>query len=355
MGHNLSNSLKHLATKRPKTKLYQEDSLHDIENLQIGGSNSRQQDHKELRHIPVMLNKVKEFLQPNDQGNYLDCTFGFGGYSRMILEACNGNLVAIDRDPNVKIYAQQLINDYPGRMQFIQSDFAGSVIKLGATRFDGIVMDLGVSSMQLDSSDRGFSFTHEGPLDMRMSSSGYSAADFINNATEQEIADIIYQYGDETYSRKIARKIIAQRQQEAITTTLRLASIIHSTIGLRRGKIDSATKTFQALRIYVNDELAQLEQFLNNCKNILAKKGKLIIVSFHSLEDRIVKNFFKANSPKLVAYSKYSVKSEQDQMENSNKWLRILTKKPLSPPLSEIINNPRARSAKLRVGQDIRT
>ncbi|CAF1082812.1 unnamed protein product [Didymodactylos carnosus] len=263
-----------------------------------------------------------------------------------------GNVVAIDRDPNVKIYADQLINDYPGRMQFMQSDFASSVGKLGSARFDGIVMDLGVSSMQLDSRARGFSFTYDGPLDMRMSHSGYSAADFINNAGEQEIADVIYQYGDETYSRKIARKIIEQRQQEPITSTSMLASIIHSSRGPRQGKIDSATKTFQALRIYVNDELGQLEQFLNNCKNILASQGKLIIVSFHSLEDRIVKNFFKANAPKLVAQSKYSAKSER--MENSNKWLKVLTKKPLTPPLSEILNNPRARSAKLRAGQDFR-
>ncbi|CAF1196003.1 unnamed protein product, partial [Didymodactylos carnosus] len=187
-----------------------------------------------------------------------------------------GNVVAIDRDPNVKIYADQLINDYPGRMQFMQSDFASSVGKLGSARFDGIVMDLGVSSMQLDSRARGFSFTYDGPLDMRMSHSGYSAADFINNAGEQEIADVIYQYGDETYSRKIARKIIEQRQQEPITSTSMLASIIHSSRGPRQG---------------------QLEQFLNNCKNILASQGKLIIVSFHSLEDRIVKNFFKANAP----------------------------------------------------------
>ncbi|WP_341764155.1 16S rRNA (cytosine(1402)-N(4))-methyltransferase RsmH [Candidatus Tisiphia endosymbiont of Beris chalybata] len=352
MAQKFSNDLEKLATKRSKATLYKEHTLHEIEDLPLGSASDLHEDNKELPHIPVMLNKVKELLQPNDAGNYLDCTFGFGGHSRMILESCMGNVVALDRDPNVKIYADQLINDYPTRMKFIQSDFASSAVKLGDAKFDGIVMDLGVSSMQLDSGARGFSFTHNGPLDMRMSHSGSSAADFINNADEQEIADVIYQYGDETYSRKIARKIIEHRQQEAITTTSRLASIIHSSIGVRHGKIDSATKTFQALRIYVNDELGQLEQFLNNCKNILAREGKLIIISFHSLEDRIVKNFFKANSPKLVAQSKYSVKLEQ--MENSNKWLKILTKKPISPSLSEIHNNPRARSAKLRAGQDVR-
>lgn len=308
-------------------------------------------EDKELSHLPVMLKEVKEILQPHDLGNYLDCTFGFGGYSRMILNNCNGNLVAMDRDPDVQIYADQLIVDYPARVKFIQSDFANSFRLLNGAKFDGIVMDLGVSSMQLDCRTRGFSFTYDGPLDMRMSRTGYSAADFINEADEQQIANVIYQYGDETYSRKIARKIVAQRNREAITTTLRLANIVRSCISHPRGKIDSATKTFQALRIYINDELGQLQQFLNNCKDILAFNGKLIIVTFHSLEDRIVKNFFKENSSKLVAKSKYSPKLES--AEDANKWLKILTKKPLTPHLQEIRENPRSRSAKLRSGQRV--
>ncbi|KAJ6645055.1 Ribosomal RNA small subunit methyltransferase H, partial [Pseudolycoriella hygida] len=300
-------------------------------------------------HKPVMLCEVKELLQPKDTGNYLDCTFGFGEYSRMIAKSCNGNIVAVDRDPSVKIYADQLINEYPSRIRFIQTDFAGSFVKLDSLKFDGIVMDLGVSSMQLDSGYRGFSFIHDGPLDMRMSSNGYSAEDFINEAEEQQIANVIYKYGDEIYSRKIARKIVEQRKQGAITTTFQLANIIRASIGFKRGKIDSATKTFQALRIYINDELEQLEQFLDNCRSILEQNGKLIIVTFHSLEDRIVKNFFKDNSVKVVAKSKYSVKSEPEG--NSNKWLKILTKKPLTPTLKEITENPRARSAKLRAMQ----
>ncbi|XP_054709424.1 ribosomal RNA small subunit methyltransferase H-like [Uloborus diversus] len=200
-------------------------------------------------------------------------------------------------------------------------------IELGSLKFDGIVMDLGVSSMQLDSGDRGFSFTHDGPLDMRMSSTGYSAVDFINKADEQEIADVIYKYGDESYSRRIAKNIIEHRLLEPITNTAKFAHIVRSSIGFRKGKIDTATKTFQAIRIYINDELGQLERFLSNSKNILAQNGRLVIVSFHSLEDRIVKNFLKANSAKLVARSKYAAKIVAE--ENSKELLKILTKKPI--------------------------
>ncbi len=302
-------------------------------------------------HTAVMLNEVKEVLCPKDGGNYLDCTFGFGGYSRMILDCCNCQLVAIDRDPNVITYANQLINDYPGKVRFIQTGFAESFSKLGPLKFDGIVMDLGVSSMQLDSGDRGFSFTHDGPLDMRMSGVGESAADFINKADEQEIADVIYKYGDESYSRRIAKNIIEHRLLEPITNTARFAHIVRSSIGFRKGKIDSATKTFQAIRIHINDELGQLERFLSNSKNILAPNGRLVIVSFHSLEDRIVKNFLKANSAKLVARSKYAAKILAE--ENSKEWLKILTKKPLCPSSREVALNLRARSAKLRAGQKI--
>lgn len=302
-----------------------------------------------LPHTPVMLNEVKEILSPRSGGSYLDCTFGFGGYTKMILEVPNCNVVAIDRDPNVQTYANQLIDSYPNRMRFILSDFAGSFMQLGALKFDGIVMDLGVSSMQLDSGDRGFSFTYDGPLDMRMSTEGISAADFINSVDEEDLANVIYQYGDESYSRRIARKIIEQRKLSPIINTARLANIVRTSIGYRKGKIDSATKTFQALRIYINDELRQLERFLANVKDILVPNGILIIVSFHSLEDRIIKNFFRENSAKLVSRSKYAPKVNIEPTE----WLRIITKKPLSPSREELRVNPRSRSAKLRAGQKI--
>lgn len=302
-----------------------------------------------LSHTSVMLNEVKEILSPRSGGLYLDCTFGFGGYTKMILEVPDSNVVAIDRDPSVRSYADQLIKDYPNRMRFIESDFAGSFLLLGASKFDGIVMDLGVSSMQLDSGERGFSFTHDGPLDMRMSNEGMSAADFINNADEEELANVIYKYGDETYSRRIAKKIVEQRKLAPITTTARLANIVRTSIGYRKGKIDSATKTFQAIRIYINDELGQIEQFLANVRNILAPNGIIVTVSFHSLEDRIIKNFFKENSAKLVSRSKYAAKASIDPKE----WLRIITKKPLPPSKEELRVNHRSRSAKLRAGQNI--
>ncbi len=300
-------------------------------------------------HIPVMLNEVKSILSPKSGGMYLDCTFGFGGYTKMILEEPNCSVVAIDRDPNVEPYAKELIYNYPNRIRFIISDFARSIGQLGTLKFDGVVMDLGVSSMQLDSANRGFSFTHDGPLDMRMSTEGISAADFINNAEEEEIANVIYKYGDETYSRRIAKKIVEQRKLAPITNTARLADIVRTSIGYRKGKIDSATKTFQAIRIHVNDELGQLETFLSSIRKILAPNGKVVIVSFHSLEDRIIKNFFKENSAKLVARSKYAAQA----VVNPNEWLKVLTKKPLTPTRDEVIVNPRSRSAKLRAGQNI--
>ena len=302
-----------------------------------------------IPHIPVMLNEVKEILSPRAGGLYLDCTFGFGGYTKMMLEVPNSNVVAIDRDPNVQAHANKLADNYPDRMRFILSDFAGSFTQLGELKFDGIVMDLGASSMQFDSGERGFSFTYDGPLDMRMSKEGISATDFINSADEEEIANVIYQYGDETYSRRIAKKIVEQRKLSPITNTARLANIVRTSIGYRKGKIDSATKTFQAIRIYINDELGQLERFLASVKDILAPNGIIITVSFHSLEDRIIKNFFKENSAKLVSRSKYAPKENIDP----TKWLSIITKKPLSPSREELRVNPRSRSAKLRAGQKI--
>ena len=296
-------------------------------------------------HTPVMLNEVLKLLAPQNGEKFLDCTFGAGGFSKAILDYCPCYVTALDKDPNVITIAQELTAKYKDRFNFIHTSFLGSINKLKPTQFDGIVMDLGVSSMQLDDGERGFSFTNDGPLDMRMSSSGITAADFINNATEHEIADVIYKYGEEKSSRKIAKKIVAERQVEEINTTGRLASIVRSCIGFRKGKIDSATKTFQGIRIYINNELGELEQFLSYINYILGPNGRLVILSFHSLEDRIVKSFLKKNSAPVEARSKYA---KDFQHSDLSKWLKILTKKPLSPSLVEIKSNPRARSAKLR-------
>ncbi|ACP53659.1 MAG: 16S rRNA (cytosine(1402)-N(4))-methyltransferase RsmH [Rickettsia africae] len=301
-------------------------------------------------HVSVMLNEMLEALSPKAGESYLDCTFGAGGYSKAILESCNCYVTALDRDPNVIKRAEEIQQSYGERFDFVETNFADSFAKLKEKKFDGIVLDLGVSSMQLDIADRGFSFLHNGPLDMRMSGQGLSAEEFVNAAEEKELADVIYKYGDESFSRRIAKRIVEYRKTARIDSTSKLAEIVRSSIGFRKGKIDPATKTFQAIRIYVNDELGELEQFLVNVKNILKKDGRLVVVSFHSLEDRIVKNFFKENSEKPVVRSKYA---KDDMTIDPNKWLKIITNKALAPSDKEVGLNIRARSAKLRAAKAI--
>ncbi len=296
-------------------------------------------------HIPVMIEEVLKYLSPKNGERYLDCTFGAGGYSEAILSSADCSLTACDRDPSTKIYAAPLEKNFKEKFEFIETKFSSIEEKTQGRKFDGIAMDLGVSSMQLDNYERGFAFSGNGFLDMRMSGEGPSASDFINGASESEIADVIYKYGEETSSRKIARNIVAQRKKEPILDTLRLASIVRDSIGFRKGKIDPATKTFQAIRIYINDEMRELELFLDSLKNLLALGGRIAIVSFHSLEDSIVKNFFKENAAKKVAVSKYSKNPEIPQ---EGKWLKISTPKPIFPSSEEIFRNPRSRSARLR-------
>ncbi|EEC02073.1 MULTISPECIES: 16S rRNA (cytosine(1402)-N(4))-methyltransferase RsmH [spotted fever group] len=301
-------------------------------------------------HVSVMLNEMLEALSPKDGESYLDCTFGAGGYSKAILESYDCYITALDRDPNVIKRAEEIKQNYGERFDFIETNFADSFTKLKKKKFDGIVLDLGVSSMQLDIADRGFSFLHDGPLDMRMSGQGLNAEEFVNTAEEKELADVIYKYGDESFSRRIARRIVEYRKTARIDSTDKLAEIVRNSIGFRKGKIDPATKTFQAIRIYINDELGELERFLANVKNILKKDGRLVVVSFHSLEDRIVKNFFKENSEKPVARSKYA---KDDMAIDPDKWLKIITNKALAPSDKEVGLNIRARSAKLRAAKAI--
>lgn len=301
-------------------------------------------------HIPVMLNEMLANLAPKAGESYLDCTFGAGGYSKAILDQCDCYVTALDRDPNVVKRAEELKQNYGERFDFIKTNFADCFENLGSKKFDGIVLDLGVSSMQLDIAERGFSFSHDGPLDMRMSSSGLSAEEFVNTAEEKELADIIYKYGDETFSRRIAKRIVEYRKTAKIDSTSKLAGIVRSSIGFRKGKIDPATKTFQAIRIYVNDELGELERFLANVRNILKKEGRLVVVSFHSLEDLIVKSFFKENSEKPKARSKYA---KEELVINPSKWLKIITNKAKAASDEEVGVNIRARSAKLRAAKKI--
>lgn len=298
-----------------------------------------------MLHLPVMLIESLKYLAPRPDQHFLDCTFGAGGFSRALLDACQCQVTALDQDPGVLSIAGQLAAQYVERFKFLHTSFAASPLLLKPQQFDGIVMDLGVSTMQLDNGQRGFSFSRDGPLDMRMSQSGLGAADFVNQASEAEIAQVIYQYGDEVASRRIAQKIVAQRQIKAILTTGQLASIVRSSIGFRPGRIDSATKTFQAIRIHVNNELGQLKEFLASLTNLLKPAGRLVIISFHALEDRIVKEFFKAHSLPVIAQSKYAKKLPRGQPD---KWLKIITKRPLSPSAGETKLNPRSRSAKFR-------
>lgn len=297
-------------------------------------------------HYSVLLPEILENLNPQDNKQYLDCTFGAGGYTKAILSSADCHVTAIDQDPNVKKYAQEIKD----RFTFVEGNFADAKELTKGASFDGIVLDLGVSSMQLDEAMRGFSFMRDGALDMRMNASGYSAADFIAESTEEEIANVIYKYGEEVQSRQIAKAIVTERAKDPITTTLRLAEIVREAMHYRKAKIDPATKTFQAIRIYINKELESLEQFLDNLKDMLKPGARVLIVSFHSLEDSIVKSFFRDHSAKKVARSKYAKEPENI---DDDKWLKLLSKKPILPSEGEVKENYRSRSARLRVAQKV--
>ena len=300
-------------------------------------------------HCSVLLNEVLEYIALKDKGQYLDCTFGAGGYTKAILQSANCSVTALDQDPTVEKFANVVKSEFGKRFEFIHTNFADAKGKLNGKKFDGIVLDLGISSMQVDTTERGFSFMHDGPLDMRMGNDGISAKDFIASASEEEIANVIYKYGEEVQSRQIASNIVKMRALEPIETTLQLADIVRSAMHYRKSKIDPATKTFQAIRIYINKELESIERFLKSTKEMLNPGGRILVVSFHSLEDVIVKDFFKENSIKKVARSKYS---KQPIEIEEGKWLKLITKKPIVPSREEVISNPRSRSARLRVAEN---
>lgn len=293
------------------------------------------------KHIPVMLQEVLAALNPQKGELYVDATFGNGGYTRAILEAANCKVIALDRDPTVRIRANEIKNMYGERFEFRFGQF-GDFADLVPEKINGAVFDIGVSSMQLDEAERGFSFSKEGALDMRMSQSGVSAKDIVNTYDEQALADLIYQYGEEKKSRQIAREIVEYRKHKEIETTTELAEIIYKVIHKKFGEIDPATRTFQALRIAVNDELGELSRGLTGAANRLQKNGRLAVVDFHSLEDRIVKTFFKENGGRRVRVSKYAPELVQDE------HLFAEVSKVIVPTAEECKRNPRARSAKLR-------
>jgi 16S rRNA (cytosine1402-N4)-methyltransferase len=288
-------------------------------------------------HLPVMTAEALRFLRPERGGLFLDCTVGLGGHSRALLEAGAARVIGLDRDPDALVLARDALSPWRERVELVHTDYRSLDDVLEARRIervDGALADLGVSSLQFDAPGRGFSFQRDEPLDMRMDrSAGDTAADLVARSTERELADAIFHYGEERFSRRIARAIVAARGDQAIDTTWRLAAIVRRAIP-RRGpaRIDPATRTFQALRIWVNRELDGLDRFVETAARRLRAGARLVVITFHSLEDRIVKHTLRA-------------------LQQRDALVQVLTKKPLVPTDVEVERNPRSRSAKLRAAE----
>ena len=299
-------------------------------------------------HTPVMIDEVLSILEPRAGASYVDGTFGGGGYSRALLEAADCSVWGLDRDPTAIENGHCLAQEFPGRLMLFCGRF-GNVLKalskVGVSQLDGFALDLGLSSMQIEDPSRGFSFRQDGPLDMQMGSSNEYAASVVNRLAEQELADIIYKYGEERASRRIARAIVNLRKRTPIERTSQLADLVRSVVNKSRDGIDPATRTFQALRIYVNDELGELERGLSAAEALLAPGGRLVVVSFHSLEDRRVKEFFRARSG---AVSRPSRHYPMQDLVSQAPTFRLLERSAIRPKREEIFFNPRARSARLR-------
>lgn len=301
-------------------------------------------------HYPVMLNDVLAAIKPQDGEVYLDGTFGAGGYSRAILESADCTVIAVDRDPSVSQTADQLKVEFGERFIFLKGCFGDAVSLISQTKYksiDGFVVDIGVSSMQIDQAMRGFSFKVDGPLDMRMDmTSGITAADIVNDYAEEDLANVIYQYGEERLSRRIAKRIVERRTDARIQTTLQLADIVRSVVPRSpKDKIDPATRTFQALRIAVNDELGELERGLDAAEILLHEGGRLVVVSFHSLEDGIAKAFLNERTGNMPNPSKYLPNITAEISPS----FTLIKRKAFTPSDIEIQENTRSRSAKMRV------
>jgi 16S rRNA (cytosine1402-N4)-methyltransferase len=300
-------------------------------------------------HKPVMLHEMLDWLKPKDDGVYIDGTFGAGGYSQAILRAADCHVFAIDRDPSTRAFAEKLEQEFSGRFVWLLGNFADMcslVAAHGVSEVDGVALDLGISSMQIDRAERGFSFRNDGPLDMRMSSEGLSATDIVNHASESELADILYYYGEEKAARRIAHAIVTARTNTPITRTRQLAEIVRASAPGKGQKIDPATRSFQALRIHVNKEFDAIESGLKSADSLLAPGGRLVVVSFHSLEDRMVKRYYHSRCGRLGEHSRH-MPERHAPADVPHFFLPKPEKRVASD--AEIAENPRARSATMRM------
>ncbi len=301
-------------------------------------------------HKPVMLAEMLAAVAPRDGASYVDGTFGAGGYSRAILEAANCSVCAIDRDEDAVALGRAMEQAYPSRFTILCGRF-GDMLSLlerhGVERVDGVVLDLGVSSMQLDRPQRGFSFRADGPLDMRMSQSGPSAADVVNGLEERALAEIIRDLGEERFARRVARAIVEARHLAPITRTEQLADIVRRAVPRAKDGIDPATRTFMALRLHVNDEMGELDRGLQAAERLLVAGGRLVVISFHSLEDRRVKHFMRSRSRGTHGVSRHIPQPGSAPMPT----FKLVQRRALAPSEDEIRSNPRARSARLRMAE----
>jgi len=301
-------------------------------------------------HISVLLKEVTEGLDIHDGAILVDGTFGAGGYSRHFLDTAACRVFGIDRDPTAIVRGLEMSSNYDGRLRVLEGRFGDMdelLAQTGITSVNGVALDLGVSSMQLDQAERGFSFQKDGPLDMRMEKAGPSAADLVNSLPEAELADILWRYGEERHSRRVARAIVADRKDDPFTTTRQLAEMIRRVVPRSNDGIDPATRAFQGLRIAVNDELGEVERGLAAAERLLAPGGRLAVVSFHSLEDRVVKEFMKTRSGAAAQPSRHVPMVAAARAPS----FRLLSRKAIQPSDEECRSNPRARSARLRIAE----
>lgn len=301
-------------------------------------------------HVPVMLREVLDAIAPRDGGIYVDGTFGAGGYATAILQAADCSVVGIDRDPEAVARGAAVAERFPGRLTVVHGRYGAMreiLSERGVASVDGVALDIGVSSMQIDQADRGFSFQRDGALDMRMDQDGMSAADVVNTLPEADLAQVIREFGEERMARRVARAIVEARSEQPITRTGRLAEVVRGVVRASGDGIDPATRTFQALRIYVNDELGELGRGLTGAESVLNPGGRLAVVAFHSLEDRVVKAFIRERSGTAPQVSRHLPEAVHPHAPS----FRTITRRAVRPGDDEASVNPRARSARLRVAE----